>query len=877
LDEGLAAGHSLTLFSAPAGFGKTTCAAAWVAEAGLPAAWLSLDPADDDPARFFIYLLAALQSADDSIGREVEPVLRAGQVPPPEVLSASLGNDILSVAGRFLLVLDDFHLIADGNILQVIKGLVVQPPPALHLVLLTREDPPLPLARLRAHNQMTEIRARDLRFTGDESARFLGQVLELPLTPGEVARLDRRTEGWVAGLQLAGLSLRGRADPAGFIATLSGSHRHILGYLTEEVLSRQEAPLRRFLLETSILDRLNAELCAAVTGNPDSAALLEQIYHDNLFLIPLDDERRWYRYHHLFAEALRDLQSTGEEERATLHRRASNWYVEVGMPEEAIPHALAAAEYAQALRLIEKHALEMVMQWHVKRVDAWIEALPPAWAARSPRADLAFSWHHLWHGDYSQAVPHIARLERFFGNAGPGDIEEALQAEWLALQATLRLGQGEESISLAEAALDLVPEGNSRVRSLVYMGLAGAYQRAGADEQALNAYREIIAQARAAGNISAELLGRSALGLLALHRGELQLALETAADGLDAAARAGILPPVSTGLHGELGEVYYQRHQLDKAHAQFRRAVEVSELSGYRDAEIYHGVIRSRLFQIEGKLEEAAAEIEKALALMEMVGAVAVREEAIAQHVRVCLAQKHPVRAERALAAAGVGLADSFDEGLTYPAGLLQNSVLRLRLARTQAGDERAELAAALEAASHLLSAARRRHYLPIAMETLLLRAQIHTLLGDETAAETDYAKALVLGETEGFVSVFVAEGAPVAAALSSLSGGGRLEGVDAGYVRRILAAFPPEAGSGVPRAADASAHEGGELFEPLTERELEVLRFIRAGHSNREIAKRLVITLHTVKKHNSNIYDKLGVNSRTQAVAAARRLGLLR
>jgi LuxR family maltose regulon positive regulatory protein len=331
LDEGLESGRQITLVSAPAGFGKTTCIAEWIDALDCPVAWLSLDAADDDPGRFFAYLVAALQRVDANLGREIEGVLRSGQLPPSEAIGATLINDILESEVRFLLVLDDFHVIQDRFILQVLERLVANLPRPLHLVLLTREDPPLPLARLRANNQLTEIRAKDLRFTNRDAEHFLNDVLGLSLSRADVTALEAKTEGWVVGLQLAGLSVRDRADPSAFIATLSGSHRFILSYLTEEVLNRQPEEIQRFLFQTSILDKLNGDLCNAVTGRSDSRALLERLFSANLFLIPLDDEGQWYRYHHLFADLLRDFYSTLQKDRmAELHQRAAHWYAQVG-------------------------------------------------------------------------------------------------------------------------------------------------------------------------------------------------------------------------------------------------------------------------------------------------------------------------------------------------------------------------------------------------------------------------------------------------------------------------------------------------------------------------------------------------------------------
>lgn len=508
LDEGLRLGHKFTLVSAPAGFGKTTCISEWVNTLDCPVTWLSLDPADNDPGRFFAYFIAALQKIDENLGCEIEGVLRSGQLPPDEVISTILINDILKLEGRFLLVMDDFQVIQDDLILRVLEKLVANLfqtnlPQPLHLVLLSREDPSLPLARLRANNQLTEIRAGDLRFAERDAARFLNEVMGLSLSQADIAVLEERTEGWIVGLQLAAIALKSAAsgreqmDPSEFIATLSGSHRYILSYLTEQVLDRQPEEIRRFLLQTAILDRLNGDLCnavrfgiaetpsnsegIAVTGHTDSHAMLERLLNANLFLIPLDDEQRWYRYHHLFADLLRGLKNTLQGDKtAELHRRASHWYAQAGdgggtFVSEAIQHALAAADYAMAVDLLENHATGMIMQGYAKTVDGWVQMIPQEWRSSSSKTNLAFAWMHALRGTYAQAFLYIAQLQAAFQTGEEGD--PAIKAEWLVLQSLMLNMQGKstESMALVNQALEIVPQEDSRVRSLVYWGLAGVY------------------------------------------------------------------------------------------------------------------------------------------------------------------------------------------------------------------------------------------------------------------------------------------------------------------------------------------------------------------------------------------------------------------
>ena len=875
LNEGLEFGRQITLVSAPAGFGKTTCISEWVNALDCPVTWLSLDPVDDDPGRFFIYLVAALQKVDDNLGREIKSVLRSGQLPPSEIISTTLSNDIQELEGRFLLVLDDFQVIQDRIILQVLEKLITNLPQPLHLVLLTREDPPLPLARLRANNQMTEIRAGDLRFTSSEASRFLNEVMGLSLSQADIAVLEDRTEGWIVGLQLAGLSVRDRANPSSFIATLSGSHRFILSYLTEEVLTRQSEEIQSFLLQTSVLDRLSGDLCNAVTGRTDGHALLERLLSANLFLIPLDDEQRWYRYHHLFADLLRDLQNALQKDKtAELHQRASQWYAQAGMGErgpfvsEAIQHALAAADYAMAVHLVESHAMGMILRGYVKTVEGWMQAIPPESGSQSPKANMAFAWMHLLHGTLAQASPYLERAQAAF--SGPqmrphlGEEDTSLKAEWLALQSNLLNAQGKpaESLALANRALEMTPEKDHYVRSLIYLGLADAYQQMDDYVHAVDAFQMIVQHGRAAANFIVELLGLTGLSAMALRHGQLHLAFEIASQGVDRVEHSGSLPPISAAIYGELGQVYYQWNQLEQAHRFFLRATQVSTLSGYSDAEIIYVVIRSRLYQVEGDLAASAREIQEAVDLLQGGAPAWVRSEVISQQVRLYLAQDNPAAAETVLRQSGVSIQDE----ITHKTDLIHLAYLRLMLHRGAQDYQNDKLRQRSELARRIIASAEAGQRIETALQALLLLALIQSLSGDTKGSLELLDQALGLAEPEGYIRIFLDEGAPVAALLRHA----QEQGIHSDYVKELLALFPSPTGeSNLPQKI-------GELIEPLTERELEILRLIYEGCSNQEIARRLVITLHTVKKHNSNIYTKLGVNSRTQAVARARQLRLL-
>jgi LuxR family maltose regulon positive regulatory protein len=900
LNAGFEAGRQVTLVSAPAGFGKTTCIAEWIDTLDCPVAWLSLDAADDDPGRFFAYLLAALQRVDAILGREIEGVLRSGQL-PSEAISATLINDILKLKDRFLLVLDDFHVIQDRFILQVLEELVANLPRPLRLVLLSREDPPLPLARLRANNQLTEIRARDLRFASDDTEHFLNEVMGLSLSRADVTMLEAKTEGWVVGLQLAGLSVRDRADPSTFIATLSGSHRFILSYLTEEVLNRQPEEVQRFLLQTSILDKLNGDLCNAVTGRSDGRSLLEQLFNANLFLIPLDDEGQWYRYHHLFADLLRDLQNAlQKDDVAELHRRAGHWYAQAGgerlgergaFVSEAIQHALAAEDYGLAVDLLERHAMGMIMQGYAQTVNGWVQAIPAEWASSSPRTHLAFAWMHFLRGTYAQAFPYLERVQATFSDSQVGEEEKStLRAEWLVMQSLILYAQGEpeKARAVANQALEIAPEQDSRVRSLAYWALASTYQLMGDYPNAVEAYQTSIQHGRAAENPVAEMMSTAGLAVMAFEHGQLHLAFEIAAPVVARIERSGSLPPINTVIYGVIGEVCYQWVQIEQARHHTLRALQLSKLGGYNRGVIFCGMLLSRLSQLEGNLEDAAREVQQAVELMPVDSPDYVWQEVISQQVRVYLAQNHPAAAQMALQGQGFVFQNHFtfpeipsDQSISYSMGLLYNSSLRVLLHQARTGCDPIGLRPGIELADRLIAAALQGQTLLVALEALLLRAQMHTALGDGRASQADYARALELAEPQGFVGVFVDQGPPVAEALASLVKQGQLETVQTHYIQRILAAFsslqPPGTTSGEQLAQDRPARiEPIALIEPLTDRELDVLRLMAEGLKYKEIAASLVISLNTVRSHVKAIYGKLNVNNRTQAIEMARHLRIL-
>jgi LuxR family maltose regulon positive regulatory protein len=872
------------LLSGPAGFGKTTLLGEFVAEFRQPLAWLSLDELDNDPARFWAYLIAACQSVQPGVGEAGRALLQSPQPLPDETLPTILINDLVRLGDDLVLVLDDYHTIQNQAIHAALAFLLDHLPDNLHLVISTRLDPPWSLARFRARAQLIEIRAADLRFTTDEAAAFLNQVMGLDLGAEDIAALEARTEGWIASLQLAALSMKGHRDVTGFIKAFTGSHVYVAEYLIEEVLGRQPEEIRNFLMQTSILERLSADLCEAVSGHAQSPVLLKDLYQANLFLLPLDGEGSWYRYHQLFRDLLRARlgQTFGGDAIAGLHRHAAEWYAQTGMLPEAIEHALSSRDFPYAAQLIEKAAMPMILNAYFRTVEKWLQVIPPEYLKESLRANLAFAWMHLMRQKFAQAGPYLERLQELFTTTSEDRFDASLQGEWLALQSMLLSVQGRvaESTELAERALKILPAEDAQVRSMTYMGLANMYQQMLDYDRAAQLMNAIVEHARTMDDLASEILGVSLLGRMRLQQGSLLFVYEITFPLLQRIEQAGLFSPFSATLYGELAQVYYHWHELDEARRHFARSVELSVLGGFSDAEIYHSVFLSRLLQMQGHLQASTQEIEKALDLMRSAAPAFVREEVIAQQVSISLATGHLAAAQAALKEYGFSFEDTFsypelppDAAIQHTTGLLYNSALRTLLYRAREKRAQQDLEPGIELAGRVIESSLRPRHLPLVLQTLLLRAQLQLALGDEQAGLADVAKALELAAPEGFISVFAEEGASIAEALDLLLERNLPGSVGPTYVWKILSAFPGKDAEVLP--AQRTAVDDEPLIEPLTARELEVLRHIAAGDSNQVIADKLVVTLSAVKKHTGNIFRKLNVNSCTQALVRAQELGL--
>lgn len=883
---------TLMLISGPAGFGKTTLLIEFIQQYKHPVAWVSLDSADNDPNRFWTYFIKACQSILPGVGESALELFRIPQPLPDESIPTILINEIAGQDRNIVLILDDYHVIQNQAIHSALSFLLSHIPEHLHIILSTRVDPPWPVARFRSQGQLVEIRASDLRFTEEETANFLSSTMGVTLSAKEVASLESRTEGWIAGLQMAAISLRGRDDIDGFIKAFTGSHVFVAEYLVEEVLQQQTTQIQTFLLQTSILDRLTAGLCEAVTGQNDGQTILNELQRENLFILPLDDEGRWYRFHHLFADLLqaRLKQTFSQKEIQNLHDNAANWFEMEENPEEAIGHAQIASDFDLIERVVTKIGLQTILQGYVKTVENWLRLFPQEMIEKSVKINLIWTWLYLTRGLNDKVSPFFERLEKLFAGLEYSNDDPSLIGEWLAIQAKFLNSQGKptESRELSIRALENLPKTDSYVRSMVYLELATAYERSLDYEHAAEIFETIAQNAQATGDFVVEILGISAQARMMLTLGKLHRAHEVASKGIERLENSGKVTPFSATLFGEIGSVLFEWNQLDLAKEYFQRSTESSGRNGYSDPQIYQHVALSRMSLMNGDLEAASSEMQTVNELARVIHPVMTQEGVICQQIRVEIAGDHLGTAQILLEQQGFvfegemkfpGLASGLP--MTYPAGLLCNSALSFLLAKIASTNENAKKI--LEMASLVLETAHRCQLVSVAIDTLLVRSQLYTALNDDELALTDVVKALELAEPEGYISIFVEEGWQIHQLLTTLVNRKEYRKVQPEFIYKILDAFPKKfAAPKLNTQSLAAPAKGSDLLsqeekwgESLTDRELEVLALIAAGDSNQTIAEKLFISLSAVKKHTGNIYRKLSVNSRTQAVLRARQLEL--
>jgi LuxR family maltose regulon positive regulatory protein len=906
--------RKLTLISAPAGFGKTSLIAEWLAARtegrGLAAqtvasshspqssalaprvAWVSLDTDDNDVTRFWQYVIAALEMVYSTIGTATMALLQSPPPLPIEAIVTSLINTITRVALDAVLVLDDYHLIATPAIHAALAFLLDHLPPHLHVIILTRADPPLSLMRLRSRGDLAELRAADLRFTADEATAFLTVMMGLPLSSDEVTALESRTEGWVAGLQLAALAIQDRADHASFVAAFSGSNRFVVDYLVEEVLARQPSHLQTFLTQTAILDRLCGPLCDTVLGlgswelevgrttsTPSSQAptsgaaysqlILDQLERANLFLIPLDDERHWYRYHHLFAEVLRARLHSGASANdvATLHQRASAWYEQAGLIGEAVRYALLIHDRERAADLIERHAMALIFaSSDVLLVQAWVDQLPRALILARPRLALIAGVTLILRGQ-------LAAVERLLADAAPAlsapDLSPDILGELALLRSTIARFQGDSAATqafaqqaLAQFALDAH---GFRATAIINIGVASI--RCGELAAAKAALVEAAALGELGGSLWIALGALDELASLHARAGELRQVLLISEQAAQMSARLGgqLIPAAGMGLVGR-AEVLYEWNDLVSAAHAATRGIDLLRGTVERMLLVRGYIVIAHVQQAQGDHRAALESIDRCEEwfAQTQIAAPSALAWLAAHRARLWVRQGNLV------AAAGWAQMCTFahDSELGY---VQQLTLVRLRMAQSYNDSGGHVLGEAPSLLAQLLPAVEARGWACHVIEILMLQALACQAQADRVSALSALEHALALAAPEGHVRIFVDEGVPMAALLAQVA---ERESPVAAYAARLLEAFPraepPE------RLHSVLSPQSPALVEPLSERELEVLRLIAEGHSNQAIADRLVIAVSTVKRHINNLYGKLDVQSRTQALVRAREFQLL-
>jgi LuxR family maltose regulon positive regulatory protein len=886
LNEGLSAGRKLILISASAGFGKTTLVSEWVASCGRPVAWLSLDEGDNDLTRFLTYLVAALQTITANIGAGVLSVLQSPQPASTEAILTALLNEITTLPDLFMLVLDDYHLVDARPVDDALTFLLEHLPPRMHLVIATREDPDLPLARLRARGQLTELRLADLRFTPAEAAEFLNQMMGLDLSAEDISALETRTEGWIAGLQLAALSMQGDQDATGFIQSFTGSHRFVLDYLMEEVLQQQSESLQAFLLRTSILERLCGPLCDAVLLDPSVSgqATLEYLEHANLFIVPLDNQRRWYRYHHLFADVLRMHLMAGQPDQgAALHRRASEWYEHNGLTDNAIRHALAAGDFVRAADMVELIMPAMTRSQQNATLRGWLKAIPDELVRLRPVLSVGYAKVCIFFGEYGGVEPRLRDAERWLeapaGTAGMVVVDEEefrrLPGMIALTRAAQALGRGDMpgTVKYARRVLDLAPEDDLLMLGGAASQLGLAAWTSGDLETARRMTADGMANLRLGGYISPAIGCAIVLADIQIAQGRLHEAMTTYERTLLWATQPGA--PVLLGaadMHVGMSSLQREHNDLEAATQHLLTSQALGELAGMPQNPYRWCAAMARIREAQGDLDEALNLLDQAERLYDANFSPNVRPLS-ARKARVWVAQG---RLGEALGwAREQGL--SVDDDLSYLHEFDTITLARVLLARYQSDRADGSISGVVGLLERLLKAAEERGGKGSVIEILVLQAIAYHAQGDLPAALKPLQKALTLAEPEDYVRMFVDEGEAMRLLISDfrLSIEGQSRGqipelID--FVDRLLAAFPQLAEVQQSKIYNLKS----PIVEPLSQRELEVLRMFKTELSGPEIARELVIALSTVRTHTKSIYSKLNVNNRRAAVKRAAELNLI-
>jgi len=873
LNEGLVHGNKLTIISAPVGSGKTTLVSSWLFSLNRPFSWLSLDAGDNDSVRFWSYLIASLQSFQADLGHTLLNLLQTAETAPIENLLIDLINQITTLEDKIVLVIDDYHIIETDAIHQGINFLISHMPPQLHLVLTTREDPPIFLAQLRARGQMTEIRAADLRFTRAETTEFFRKSAPaLNLAQRDIDILDRRTEGWAAGLQLAALSLQNAADPSAFVTDFAGDDRFIVDYLIGEVIERQPADIRDFLLKTAFLDRFTAPLCNTVTGRDDGQECLTSILQANLFLIPLDNRREWYRYHQLFADLLRYQikESIGVEGVTQLHLSAAIWYAQHGYTDEAISHYLESGAFEQAADLIESVIITLIVQGHLRKVLTWLAQLPDDLTYTRPLLCVSKAWVLNVTGEGTAANPWLEAAEQGL-LAFPMKQNRKVRSLISIVRAYFTRNQGNipQSIQYLRQSLAEIESDDFIVRSSVNLNLGFNYSILGELALAEQALQAALLDGQVGNAVYLNLLGMATQGRVYIAQGKLYKAARTFQEAIaygKSQNNGHPFPPAGYAYAG-LGQVLYEQDNLAAAEQFLSQAVEFGELMGDWSMKRRGLLPLAWLKQMQGDRAAAQDFWQRALNVVHQAESSRIENQLMVHRVRLWLAQAawYPVdpSALNAAAAWSASYQNQQPDEIGFQDIFAQTTLAWVELALGQVDQAMSRL-------EGLAETAHTHGWNDILINVLALKALACVAQGKEETALEILEITLEKAVPEGYFRSLVDYGPPMQDLLHIAAS----VGIWPDTVPKLLAAFPQESVRKAPRTGKPPLPQ--VLVDPLTDRELDILNLMAAGLSHHEIASELYLSVNTVKWHASHVYSKLGVNRRTQAVARAQKLGII-